>query len=153
MKISLCLLVFDELVGCKQDVPRIPREAFDDIYAVDGGSGDGTVAYLEAQGIRVYQQPKRTINAAYACAVDHCQTEGLVVFFPKGTLDPACCLAIAEKLREGFDLVVASRDLPGAHNEEDHKLLKPRKWGVRALARFSSLVWRREGWRIRDVLH
>ena len=50
-------------------------------------------------------------------------------------------------------MVIASRDLPGARNEEDHKLLKPRKWGIRGLARFASLCWRREGWRIRDVLH
>jgi glycosyltransferase involved in cell wall biosynthesis len=153
MKISLCLLVYDELAGCELDVPRIPRHAFDDIYAVDGGSRDGTVAYLEAQGIAVHQQQKRSLNAAYACAVEHCQTEALVVFFPKGTLDPAHCLTMAEKLREGFGLVVASRDLPGARNEEDHKLLRPRKWGIRILAMGASLLWRREGWRVRDVLH
>ena len=153
MRISLCLLVYDELAGCKLDIPRIQREAFDDIYAVDGGSRDGTVAYLETQGIRVHQQQKRTINAGYACAVERCRTEGLVIFFPKGTLDPASCLTMAEKLREGLGLVIASRDLPGARNEEDHKLLKPRKWGIRGLARFASLCWRREGWRIRDVLH
>ncbi len=153
MKTSLCLLVYDELNGCKLDVPRLPRAAFDEIYAIDGGSRDGTAAYLEAQGIPVYQQPKRSINAAYAHAVERCRTEGLVIFFPKGTLDPACCEAILEKLRAGFGLVVAGRDLPGARNEEDDKLLKPRKWGIRLLARIASLCWRREGWRIRDVLH
>jgi hypothetical protein len=153
MKVSLCLLVFDELAGCQADVPRIPREAFDDIYAVDGGSRDGTVAYLESQGIPVYPQPKRSINAAYAHAVERCKTEGLVIFFPKGTIDPACCLTMVEKLREGFALVVAGRDLPGARNEEDSKLFKPRKWGVRLLARSSALLWRREGVLIRDVLH
>jgi hypothetical protein len=153
MKTSLCLLVFDELAGCQIDVPRLPREAFDEIYAVDGGSRDGTVAFLEAQGIPVYPQPKRSINAAYAHAVSRCSTDGLVVFFPKGTLDPACCLTIREKLREGFALVVASRDVPGARNEEDHKLLRPRKWGIQVLSQLASLLWRREGWRIRDVLH
>jgi hypothetical protein len=153
MKITLCLLVFDELAGCQRDVPRLPIEAFDDVFAIDGGSRDGTVEYLQAQGITVHRQPKRTINAAYAHAVELCKTEGLVVFFPKGTLDPACCLTMAEKLREGCALVVAGRDLPGAHNEEDDQLLKPRKWGVRVLSRVASLLWRREGWRVRDVLH
>jgi hypothetical protein len=153
MKVTLCLLVFDELDGCRQDIPRLPRHAFDDVYAIDGGSRDGTVQYLQAQGIPVHRQPKRTLNAAYAYAVELCRTEGLVVFFPKGTLDPACCLTMVEKLREGFALVVAGRDLPGARNEEDDRLLKPRKWGVRALSRLASLLWRREGWRVRDVLH
>lgn len=153
MKLTLCLLVFDELAGCQQDVPRLPREAFDDIYAVDGGSRDGTVEYLQSQGIRVHRQPRRTINAAYAHAVALCKTEGLVVFFPKGTLDPACCITMAEQLRSGVALVVAGRDMPGARNEEDDKLWKPRKWGVRTLSCLASLLWRREGIPVRDVLH
>jgi len=153
MKVTLCLLVYDELAGCRVDVPRLPRDAFDDIYAVDGGSTDGTTEFLLAQGIPVHKQPKRSLNAAYAHAVDLCQTEGLVVFFPKGTLDPACCTAMAEKLREGFDLVVPSRNMPGGRNEEDDKTLRPRKWGVSALSLTASLLWRREGRRIHDVLH
>ena len=31
--------------------------------------------------------------------------------------------------------------------------MKPRKWGVMALSLFISLLWQREGYRIRDVLH
>jgi hypothetical protein len=153
MKTTLCLLVYDELAGCKVDVPGLPRNHFDEVYAVDGGSTDGTVEYLESQGIPVSRQPKRSINAAYAHAVALCKTETLVVFFPKGTIDPACCVAMSEKLQEGFGLVVAGRNLPGGRNEEDHKLLKLRKWGVRTLSFVASCLWRREGARIDDVLH
>jgi hypothetical protein len=153
MKVTLCLLVYDELAGCQSDVLLLPREVFDDIYAVDGGSKDGTVEFLLSQGIPVHKQPKRSLNAAYAHAVDLCKTEGLVVFFPKGTLDPACCATMAEKLREGFDLVVASRNMPGGRNEEDYRVIRPRKWGVSALSLTTSLLWRREGKRVHDVLH
>ena len=59
MKTTLCLLVYDELAGCKTDVPRLPRDGFDDVYAVDGGSTDGTVAYLESQDIPVHKQVDR----------------------------------------------------------------------------------------------
>jgi hypothetical protein len=31
--------------------------------------------------------------------------------------------------------------------------LKPRKWGVLGLALFASLLWRREGHLVKDVLH
>ena len=58
VKISLCLLVWNELEGCKIDVPNLPRDSFEETYAVDGGSTDGTVEYLESQGIPVYRQPK-----------------------------------------------------------------------------------------------
>ncbi len=56
-------------------------------------------------------------------------------------------------LEAGNELVVASRNIKGARNSEDDKLLKPRKWGVLALASFVALVWRREGYFVRDVLH
>eukprot|EP00828_Plagiopyla_frontata_P006252 TRINITY_DN12699_c0_g2_i1.p1 TRINITY_DN12699_c0_g2~~TRINITY_DN12699_c0_g2_i1.p1 ORF type:complete len:113 (+),score=22.78 TRINITY_DN12699_c0_g2_i1:3-341(+) len=58
MSVSLCLIVWNELEGCKKDVPLIPRECFDEIYAVDGGSTDGTVEYLESQSIKVFPQSK-----------------------------------------------------------------------------------------------
>jgi len=153
MKITLCLLVYNERAGCEADVPKLPSHFFDDIYAVDGGSTDGTVEYLQSQGIPVFKQPKRSLNAAYAHAVDICKTEGLVVFFPKGTLDPDCTRVMADKLKTGYDLVVASRNMRGGQNEEDHKIFKPRKWGVTILSVTASLIWRREGWRIHDVLH
>jgi len=153
MRVSLCLIVFDEVVGCRADVPNLPKDCFHEIYAVDGGSTDGTVEYLTTQGIPVHRQPKRSLNAAYAHAVALCKTEGLVIFFPKGTLDPACCRTMAEKLADGFELVVAGRNLPEGTNEEDSHFLKPRKWGVATLAQLTSLVWRREGTRIHDVLH
>jgi len=57
MKITLCLLVFNERSGCEVDVPKLRRDTFDDVYAVDGGSTDGTVEYLESQGIPVSSNP------------------------------------------------------------------------------------------------
>ena len=65
MKITLCLIVWNELEGCKIDVPRLPRNDFFEVIAIDGGSTDGTVEYLESQNIAVYRQPKRGLNAAY----------------------------------------------------------------------------------------
>jgi len=37
------------------DVPNIPRESYDEIFAVDAGSTDGTIEYLESQGIPVFK--------------------------------------------------------------------------------------------------
>lgn len=150
---SLVLLVWNEVEGCKADVPGLPRANFNEVYAIDGGSTDGTVEYLESQGIRVHRQSKKSLNAAYADAVARSQCEAVVIFFPKATIDPLVVDQLGHSLELGYDLVVASRNLPGAHNEEDEHLFKPRKWGVSALSLTASLLWRREGWRIRDVLH
>jgi glycosyltransferase involved in cell wall biosynthesis len=153
MRISLCLLVWNELEGCKLDVPRLPRDAFDEIYAVDGGSTDGTVAYLEQQGVPVHRQPKRGLNAAYVHANDVSTCDAVVVFFPKGSTPPEDLRRFRPLLEAGNALVVASRQIAGSRNEEDVAWFRPRKWMVRGLAIVAAALWRREGYWVRDVLH
>lgn len=153
MNVTLCLMVFNELEGLKSDVPNLPLTSFEHIFAIDGGSTDGTVQYLIEHGIPVFKQPKPSLNAAYNYAVEICKSEGLVVFFPKGTLDPHYCEDLAYHLKNGCQLVIASRNIPGGVNEEDKHLFKPRKWGVMMLSHFVSLLWRKEGPIIYDVLH
>jgi hypothetical protein len=93
------------------------------------------------------------LNAAYWHAVDVTACENIVVFFPKGSLDTAIVYEMKRRLLAGFDLVVPTRIARGGRNEEDDKLLRPRKWGVQALARCASALWRREGAYVSDVLH
>lgn len=153
MKVSLCLIVWNELRGCQTDVPRLPLDEFDEIFAVDGGSSDGTIEYLEQAGIPVHRQPKRGLNAAYVHANDVATGDAVVVFFPKGTLPTEDLRKFRPLFDQGYDLVVASRQLPGSVNEEDIHFFKPRKWAVWGLSALAALVWRREGAWVRDVLH
>lgn len=153
MKISLCLVVWDELAGCQIDVPELPLESFDEVYAVDGGSSDGTVRFLESKGIPVYRQPRNGLNAAYHYAVERSRCDAVVVFFPKGTVSTSSLRNFRSLLEEGYDLVIASRNITGARNEEDDRVLKPRKWAVMCLGHLSALAWRREGHLVQDILH
>ncbi len=146
MKISLCLVTWNELQGCQIDVPQLPRDQFDEIYAVDGGSTDGTIAYLESQGIPVHIQPKKGLNAAYVHAndcLDLC--DHVVVFFPKATTPVGDLLKFRPLFQQGNELVVASRQIQGSINEEDVSLWRPRKWAVWLLSLLAAIVWRREG--------
>lgn len=153
MKISLCLIVWNELDGCKLDVPRLPRDAFEEIYAIDGGSQDGTVEYLHAQGITVYRQPKKGLNAAYVHANQMSHSDAVVVFFPKGTYPCEDLHKFRPFFNAGYELVIASRQIKGGINEEDVHFLRPRKWAVGMLAMLVAAIWRREGYWVRDVLH
>jgi glycosyltransferase involved in cell wall biosynthesis len=153
LKISLCLIVWNELQGCRTDVPNLPMSEFDEVIAVDGGSTDGTVEYLQSQGIKVYKQPKRGLNAAYVHANDVAKGDAVVVYFAKGTLPTSDLLKFRPLFESGNELIIASRQLPGSINEEDVHLFKPRKWAVIGLAVVAALVWRREGAWVRDVLH
>jgi glycosyltransferase involved in cell wall biosynthesis len=153
MSVSLCLIVWNELEGCKKDVPLIPRECFDEIYAVDGGSTDGTIEYLESQSIKVFPQSKRGLNVAYIDASNNSKCDNVVVFFPKGTIDPAFLKDFIPKIEENYELIVASRNMKGGRNEEDEHLFRPRKWFVTSLALCAMILWKREGKPIWDVLH
>jgi hypothetical protein len=149
---SLCFIVMNELRGCREDIPRIDLSGFDNIFAIDGNSTDGTAEYLADCGITVYRQRIPSLNAAYWQAVETADSGNLIVFFPKGTIDPDIIQTLRCRLEE-CEVVVASRFGERAVNEEDQRLFRPRKWGVQALSIFTSLIWRHEGPRMKDVLH
>ncbi len=153
MKLSLCLLTWNEIDGCRHDIPLLPLSAFDEVFAIDAGSKDGTPQFLESSGIQVCQQTTPGYNGAYLDAFQRCSTEALVLFHPKGSIDPDSVLKFREYLENGYDLVVASRIMVGAGNEEDQSFLKPRKWFVQVLGFVVELLWKREGNSIHDVLH
>jgi glycosyltransferase involved in cell wall biosynthesis len=153
MRLTLCLLTWNEIDGCRLDVPRLPLDRFEEVYAIDGGSTDGTREYLEGLGITVHHQDRPTYNGAYVCAFDRCRTDALVMYHPKGSIDPLDVLKFRPLFEQGADLVVASRIGPGARNEEDDQFIKHRKWFVMGLGLLASVLWRREGPLVWDVLH
>jgi hypothetical protein len=153
MRLTLCLLTWNEIEGCQHDVPRLPLEAFDEVFAIDGGSTDGTCEYLASRGITVHRQELPTYNGAYISAFRRCTTDVLVMYHPKGSVDPSQVLAFRPLFEQGADLVIASRIGPGAKNEEDDQLIKHRKWFVMGLALTTWMLWSRRGPVIWDVLH
>jgi glycosyltransferase involved in cell wall biosynthesis len=153
LRLTLCLLTWNEIDGCNHDVPRLPLYDFDEVFAIDGGSTDGTIEYLAGRGIRVFQQETKGYNGAYLSAFGRCSTDALVMYHPKGSIDPAVVLSFRRYFEQGYDLVVASRLMTGAANEEDSKLWRPRKWFVQVLGLTAALLWKRDRGMIWDVLH
>ena len=154
LRVSLCLLTWNELEGCKLDVPGLPLNQFDEVYALDGGSKDGTVEYLKSLGIVVHTQQRRGYNAAIIESFEHCKTDAVVLYHPKGSIDPREVLLCKQMLADGYDLAIGSRIMEGGHNEEDEKFLKPRKWFVEGLGLIGSVIWKRGSQKTAwDVLH
>ncbi len=151
--VALCLLVMNERRGCEHDVPLIKREAFDEVFAVDGNSTDGTVEYLEAAGIPVHQQPEKGYSAGCRHGFRMCKSDALVFYFPTGSVPVEETLKFQAYFDAGADLVITSRNMKGARNEEDVSFLRPRKWFVLGLSLLAALLWRREGPVVWDVLH
>ena len=151
--ITLCLLTWNEIRGCVHDVPKIKITEFEDIYAIDAGSTDGTVEYLKNKNITVYKQPQKGLNAAHIFAVSKCKTDAIIFFHPKGTISVSNLLKFRKYFNEDYGLIVASRIIKNSRNEEDDKIFKPRKWLTIFLAITTSIFWKKEGNTVWDILH
>lgn len=153
MNVALCLITWNEIEGCKHDVPLIDRGKFEQIYCIDGGSTDGTVEYLKDQGITVYQQTKKGLNQACIDGAYFCNCDAFVFYHPKGTIPVEDTYKFRKYFEQGYELIVGSRMMKDSYNEEDNKLLKPRKWFVLGLGFIAKLLFKREGNTIWDTLH
>jgi len=145
--------VWNEKQGCEFDLPKFDFDGFDEVFAIDGGSRDGTVEVLQKYGVTVQPQARRSLCAVYWQAVETSTCDNIVVFFPKGTLDPSIVHRMRDLLLEGNELIVPSRMIQGGRNEEDSRLFRPRKWGVKTLALIAAAFWRKQGPVVWDVLH
>jgi glycosyltransferase involved in cell wall biosynthesis len=155
MKISLCLMVKNELEGCKIDIPRINQKLFNEVFAVDAGSVDGTVEFLKNNNIKVVIQKKSGYNNAYIEALNYFNSEAIVFFHPKGTINPKHLTTMCENIENGFDFVVGSRMLKFSRNEEDKSFFRPRKLFGKILGIASEIKWKRtfSKGKITDPLH
>jgi glycosyltransferase involved in cell wall biosynthesis len=132
MRIALCLLTLNERPSLERMFPRIPRPGpvvgFDTVFAMDGGSTDGTVEYFADAGVPIVGQSRRGRGAAMRQALQATDADAVIFFSPDGNEDPADLPRFRPLLEMGADIVIASRMMRDAYNEEDDQFLRWRKW-------------------------
>jgi hypothetical protein len=149
---ALVLLTLDEIDGLRTLWPRLPVGEFREVFAVDGGSRDGTVEFLRERGVPVVTQPVRGRGVAFRCAAEASHAERLVFFSPDGNEDPDDIARLDDLLVGGADLAIARRFGPGAVNEEDGEALKLRARVNDALSRLANGLFHR-GPRVYDTIN
>lgn len=157
MKISLCLLTRNELPCLEIIFPTIPppgpEAGYDRIVAIDGGSTDGTVEFFRDRGVPVIGQSRRGRGDAFQQAFANEPADAWLFFSPDGNEDVDDLPRFRPLLEKGADVVIASRMMKGAVNEEDAHLLKPRKWANNAFNLAVNLMFRRKGPFITDSIN
>jgi hypothetical protein len=123
------------------DVPNIPWNTFSEVFAIDGGSNDGTQELLKNYEIPVYTQKLRGYNGAYLEAFERFNGDAIVFFHPKGTIWVGHLKTMAEHLIRKHDLVIASRMIEDSINEEDKNFIRPRKIFGKFLGLAAWLKW------------
>lgn len=141
-KTTLIILTRNEIEGVKEIVPRIRFDDVDEILAVDYRSTDGTVSFFEKHKIKVIKQQKKGRGEAFRIAAEQAKNENLLFFSPDGNEDPKDIPKLISKMDEGFDMVIASRFMKNAHNEEDDQTIKLRKWANQAFTFLANVFWR-----------
>lgn len=154
MKITLVILTLNEIVGLKKLFDQIPLDAVDEVFAVDGGSNDGTVEFFKDKGISVHSQNVKGRGEAFRVAFKKAEKGDALIFFsPDGNEDPADIPKFRTYLDEGHDIVIGTRMVKGAHNEEDENLFPIRKWVNNAFTLIANLLWNRSGHYVTDTIN
>jgi glycosyltransferase involved in cell wall biosynthesis len=143
VKRTLVLLTLNEIDGCRALVPGLSRNIADEFVAVDANSTDGTIEFLESQGVRVFQQERRGRGEAFRVAVKNSSGDHLVFYSPDGNEDPGDIEKLFAALAGGADMAIASRFLPQSKNEEDDAALPLRKWTNQAFTFMANSIWNR----------
>jgi glycosyltransferase involved in cell wall biosynthesis len=126
---TLVILTLNEIEGLNRIFSLIPIQEIDQVFAVDGGSSDGTLIFFKEHGIAVFSQGKRGRSEAFRVGVRNAKHEDIIFFSPDGNENPKDIIKMFGHLKEGNDMVIASRFMKGSRCDEDHKLIKHRKFG------------------------
>ena len=119
MKVTLLVLTLNEIEGMKVIMPQISRGWCDQIIVVDGGSTDGTIEWARESGYTLHVQKRPGIRFAYFEVLPMIAGDVVISFSPDGNSPPEAIPALIEKMRDGYDLVIASRYLGPAKSYDD----------------------------------
>jgi len=128
MKVTLLVPVLNEIEGLKKIMPRIKREWVDQIIIIDGNSTDGSLEYAKENGYFVYSQKELGVRSAYIEALPYVEGDVVITFSPDGNSIPELIPQLVEKMKEGFDMVIASRYLNNAKSYDDDMVTAFGNW-------------------------
>lgn len=128
MKTTLLVPTLNEIEGMKAVMPRVKKRWIDEILVLDGGSADGTVEYAKSKGYRVVMQKSKGITNAYREALRVANGDIIIAFSPDGNSLPEFIPKLVQKMKEGYDMVIASRYKKGARSEDDDPVTAFGNW-------------------------
>jgi glycosyltransferase involved in cell wall biosynthesis len=145
MTFGLVILTFNEIEGLTVLWDKIPKE-FDELFAVDGGSTDGTIDFFKEQQVKIVGQSKKGRGEAFRIAFRESTSDVLIFFSPDGNENCEDIKTIKREFEkdEDIDLIIASRMMKESKNEEDDQLIKLRKWANNGFNLLANLIFNKK---------
>jgi len=133
MKTTLIMPTLNEVESIEKALSPLPREIIDEILVVDGYSTDGTVELVKKLGYNLIFQGKdpkgvgaKGFGLAISAGINQVKGDVIVIMSADCSQNVNDIFLLLEKIKEGYDLVLASRYLPGGGSEDDTTL---HRWG------------------------
>ncbi len=157
MKTTLCILTKNELPCLKELLQHVIEECnlknIQQIFAIDGGSTDGTVEFFKDNNIPVISQKNRGRGDAFHVAFKEIESDLYIFFSPDGNENIKDVEKFIEFANSGSDIIIASRMMKESYNEEDENLIKLRKWANNIFNLMANLTFRKSGKYVTDSIN
>ncbi|MHA1863741.1 MAG: glycosyltransferase [Candidatus Thorarchaeota archaeon] len=145
--VALVLLVKNELEPMKVIIPKIDLSSVDDVFCMDGQSTDGSVEFLEEQGIRVVTQKVMGRGNAVTESLGHSDADYLLYYSPDGNEDPRDIPKLIKRMKETRAvLVIARRFGPYAQSDDSDDPYYVRKIGNLVYSVLVRIFWGGKVW-------
>ena len=119
MKVTLVIPTWNEIDGMREIMPKIDRDWVDQIIITDGGSTDGTIEYAREHGYQIHIQKQKGFRFCYFEILDMIEGDIVLTFSPDGNSIPELIPVLIEEMKQGYDMVIASRYKDDAKSEDD----------------------------------
>ena len=117
--VTVFMPTLNEIDGVRALIPRISRDWYDELIAIDGGSTDGTIEYLRDHGIDVRLEERKGVVNAYSQAFRATTGDIFIVIQGDGNCLVELIPDLVRESSKGYDIVFASRYLPPAKSYDD----------------------------------
>lgn len=147
MKFTLLIPTLNEITSMKEIMPRVKKEWVDEIVFVDGNSTDGTIEYIKEHGYTLILEKLPGVRNALLEAINNIESDVIITFSPDGNCIPELIPQLVEKMKQGYDMVIASRYAKGAKSQDDTLVTSFGNW------MFTTLVNILHGGKYTDVMN
>ncbi|MFH0732095.1 MAG: glycosyltransferase [Candidatus Omnitrophota bacterium] len=120
MKTSLVIYTLNEIDGMRVIMPEIKKDWYDELIIFDADSSDGTIEYAKEHGYPIFIQKEKGAGAAFLESLQQVTGDIIIAFSPDGNSIPEKIPELVTKIKEGYDIVIASRYFKDAKSYDDN---------------------------------
>lgn len=119
MRVSVIIPALNEVETIGEVLKSIPKRFVDEILVIDGHSTDGTIEIVKNLGHSLIPQNGKGFGLAIDTGVNKAKGDIVIIMNADNSHDPGDIPKLLKKIEQGYDLVMASRYIPGAGSDDD----------------------------------